>query len=451
MTQPLAARPSLALPDGLPGRIRRMRLLGLLIALALLATAYFLVRGLGPKSYRLRMSAGDALGHRHQLAEILVREAAGRRLELQLHPNAGSEESLAEVARGRLDIALIQGGLETRPEIRQVAVLVTEPLHLLVRSELLQGGFEKLRGARLNLSTPGSGTRKLALQALEVLGLKPGDYVDQGLTYAELEKMPAAELPDGVFVVSALPSQFAEWIVSQRQYRLLSLPFGEAMSLRDRSLQDVVIPAYTYSAVPAVPSEPIHTIAPWMSIVAHESVPNEAIIRLLEAVYDGDFMLRAELPYLDFQQVLQKREFQLHPGTVRFLNRNQPLITGEFIEGIENLRSFLVSGLLAVFLAWRWYRRRAQVGFERFLDDVTRVELELIELSRGRQLDGTRALAVEQRLSQLKSDALEQFSAGRLRGDELLASFLTHVTDVRNCLHWLTAANNIRPNQPQAR
>src|SRR5258708_8483334 len=110
---PLAneARSIPALPDGLPGRILRMRLLGLLIALALLAAGYFLYRGMGPKSYRLRMSAGDALGHRHKLAEILVAEASGRRLEMQLFPNSGSGEAVSDGASGRLDVALVPAAL----------------------------------------------------------------------------------------------------------------------------------------------------------------------------------------------------------------------------------------------------------------------------------------------------------------------------------------------------
>jgi hypothetical protein len=115
------------------------------------------------------------------------------------------------------------------------------------------------------------------------------------------------------------------------------------------------------------------------------------------------------------------------------------------IEGIENLRSFLVSGLVALFLAWRWYRSRASVGFERYLDDVTRIELELLELHRSGRLDEERALELEQRLSQLKSSALEHFSSGKLRGDELLGSFLTHVADVRNCLHWLASSEKGTP------
>ena len=86
----------------------------------------------------------------------------------------------------------------------------------------------------------------------------------------------------------------------------------------------------------------------------------------------------------------------------------------------------------------RWYRRRKDIGFERYIDDVTRIELELLELHRGQRLDAAAALEIEQCLTQLKSDALEQFSAGAIRGDELMNGFLTHVSDVRNCLHYLS-------------
>src|SRR5579863_9399981 len=117
MPPPPASRTSPALPDGFAGRVRRMKVMGFLIAAAALMAGFFLYRGVGSKPYRLRMSAGDRLGHRHALAEILADEAAERRLTLELIPTQGSEESLEEVAAGRLDAALIQGGLPARPEI----------------------------------------------------------------------------------------------------------------------------------------------------------------------------------------------------------------------------------------------------------------------------------------------------------------------------------------------
>jgi hypothetical protein len=242
-------------------------------------------------------------------------------------------------------------------------------------------------------------------------------------------------------------------MVTERGYQLLDLPFGEAMALRDNSVHDVSIPAYTYSVVPPVPEQPVHTVAPWLSVIAGESVPDESVVRLLEAIFDGDFALRGELPALDATAVVRHRELTLHPGTVTYLSRNQPLITGEFIEGVENLRSFLVSALIAGVLLWRWYRRRGAVGFERHLDALTRLEQEVGERCRSGRLDRDAAREFEERLTRIKSDALELFSSGRLSGAELLDSFLMHAADVRSCLHWQAAEAAPRATQagpPQA-
>ncbi len=109
MSAPSVSRSSTVPPDGFAGRVRRIKVLGLLIALTALTAGFFLFRGLVSKSYRLRMSAGDALGHRHALAEILAAEASRRRLTLDLIPTLGSAESLDDVASGRLDVALCRG------------------------------------------------------------------------------------------------------------------------------------------------------------------------------------------------------------------------------------------------------------------------------------------------------------------------------------------------------
>src|SRR6185436_14158057 len=164
---PPATPPQAAAPiDGLPGRVKRMRLLAALIAVALTVAGFFLVRSGSQKAFRLRMTAGDALGHRHALATILAGEARERRLTLEITPTSGSSEALGLVASGRLDVALVQGGLDSHSEIRQVAVLIPEPLHVLVRPELREGGAAGLRGKRLGLGPAGSGTRRLALQTL---------------------------------------------------------------------------------------------------------------------------------------------------------------------------------------------------------------------------------------------------------------------------------------------
>src|SRR5262249_43568608 len=110
-----------------------------LVAVAALGLAIFLYfYSPGHKHYRLRATAGNAIGMRHRLATILRNEMTRRALTLDLEPSTGSSEALDWVNSRKVDVALVQGGLTDagRPNVRQVATLHIEPMHLLVKKEL---------------------------------------------------------------------------------------------------------------------------------------------------------------------------------------------------------------------------------------------------------------------------------------------------------------------------
>lgn len=419
--------------DGYGRRFRSLRWLALATLAALLATGVLLYRGATRPTLRLRISGGDAVSHRHELALRLQRVAAARKLILDVKATGGSEEALQQVNAATLDIAMIQGGLTPLPNVRQIATLVDEPVHLLVRPELVDGGLDGLRGLRINLGPMARGTRVMAIKVLSAAGLQPGDYRDEALTYRELLDQSAEAMPDAVFIVSALPSPAVERLVKDRGYRLMPLPLGDALEVRDRAVHGGTIPRFTYSYSPPVPDGPLPTPATRMLIVARTGVTNQAITRLLETVFETDFALAAELPTLQADSVLSRHEFPLHDGALQYLNRNQPVIDGQFIEGLENLRSFIVSGLLALFLVWQWWTRRQAVGFERYLDDVSRLEKTVLTIP-VESLTLTRLRAAHDELTRIKTEALEQFCAGKLPRDDHLQSFLLHVADVRRCL-----------------
>lgn len=426
--------------NALAGRIRKNRLAAIIAALCLLATGVFWYVGHRPRRSFIAMTAGDVLGHRHELALLLQDEAAQHGLDIQLQPSAGSQEALALVSSGVLDAALVQGDLDVHDEkLAEVAALHSEPLHLFVKPELLQGGFAALKGKRLNLSTPESGTRKVALETLRFMGLSNADYRDESRSYEELARLSAEKLPDGIFAVSALPWMMGADLVHQRGYRLMELPFGDALAVRNASLHDMQIPAYTYSVVPPVPERPVHTVAARLMIVANRQTPDSTVRLLLEILFESDFARRTNLPRLNPGDMESARELPLHAGTVQYLNRNDPLITGEIIESVENLRSFLVSAAVAGFLLWRWQVQRRMIGFETYLDGVTEIELEALDLERAGTVDVPQLLRLRRRLTELKSEALEKHAEGVLKGEEQMISFLAHVTDVRSYLESLFA------------
>src|SRR5262249_19729205 len=158
--------------------------------------------------FRLSLTAGNVRGVRHEFAHRLKKEASARALELTINPSNGSEEALDWVNSRKVDIALVQGALSptNRPNVRQVASLHVEPMHLAVKKELVANGNTSLlalRGKSIDLDQVGSGTRSLAIATLEFVGLQPKDrdpvngYVPLTLDRRRLfEEQDTSKLPD---------------------------------------------------------------------------------------------------------------------------------------------------------------------------------------------------------------------------------------------------------------
>ncbi len=389
--------------------------------------------------HRLTLRAGTSQGHRYDLALILKDEAARHGMVLDLAPSRGSLEDVDQVAAGTIDLALIGGEVGSiESSVREVATLVDEPLHLFATQEVLESGMVGLKGERVALGATSTGTHHLAMKVVSFLGMQPErDFTALDINADQISQMPAAERPAGVFVLSPLPWKLGAQLVGLG-YRLLEIPYANAMSLHDRQISDIVIPSFSYSAVPPVPEAPLHTIATPMVMIANEHVSAAAVERLMEITYSSNFTRRANLPALDPRKVLKLPDFRLHPGTISYLHRDEPLLNGETISDLENLRSFMVSAALSIFLIWRWYRARQSINFETYFDTVSAIERDALEAKIRGTLSTSTVQQLWERLGAIKAEVLEKHAAGSLKGEEQIVSFLTHVSDARNCLANLT-------------
>lgn len=401
---------------------------GVVAVVLLIANLFWPVRSARP---RLSFSAGASQGHRHELAELLAEEADRQGLRLGLRPCGGSVEAIELVARGELDAAMVQGGLESRPGVRQIAVLQNEPLHIFVRRDLPIDELTDLEGRRLNLSTQKSGSRRLASEVLAYAGMGEGDYEDLDLSYGELLELDANELPDGFFFVSTLPSSIATALAERGQYQMLDVPFAESLEQRSSGLVRTTIPAFYYSARPPTPAADVEAIAAPLAVIVREELPEDAVLGLLEAIFEGDFAYRGRIGPIDARGVLERHDHPLHAAVRRYHRRDEPIVRGDWIESVENARSFVVSALVAGFLLWRWYTRRQAVRFDQFIDAVSKIEREAMAAPPGAS---DQIADLERRLSDAKAEALDLFSEGKLGGDEHFTAFLTHVADVRRVL-----------------
>jgi len=437
-----------------------------------IAAAVF-VSQIRPRWYRLTISGGSSEGLRSQIAERLADEARRHKLSLRLVPTAGSRETLDLIEARKLDLALVQGGLDStrHPHVRQVAALHIEPLHLLVKPALRPVVVENLRAIRgkaVNLGPVGSGTHELALDVLRFAGLEPkdasgsGDYTVATLTYRDLaESTDAANLPDVVLTVSPLPSPVVRALVVRHHYQLVELPFGEAFALdalnrRNRGASEFLgadssevtklqihttsIPAFTYGIEPPSPPMEFRSFGPRLLLVAHQAVPSAVVRRLLEAVFSPQFAQLTKPP-LDSTSLSGSPEYPLHAGTEEYIEFNKPLLAGDVIDLLEKGTSLLGGLLGGGFFLWQWvrhrYRRKRELGFESYMVKVAAVEEQALALEMQAMLDLGELLKLQRELGRLKNEALARFAEGKLEGEQLISGFVSHVNDARNYLNRL--------------
>jgi TRAP-type uncharacterized transport system substrate-binding protein len=431
-----------------------------LAALGLAAYAYFHTpRG---RTYRLTMTAGSAVSTRNQVAETMRRELASCGLDLEIHFSDGSEESLDLVNRGDVDCAFVQGGLGVgdRLNVRLVAMMHIEPLHLLVRKELAEKATERLTaldGKTVSVDEPATGTHTLAVAVLAFAGLtphvdgKPGGYHAKEIDLDKLMTAKASELPDAIFLCASLPSRVTTHLVTRYGYQLVPLPFAEAFALSSLGQQHsqhqgghtidkgytypVTIPAFTYGVEPPTPPRALPTLGNRLLVVANKGVDPRPIERMIDGIYSSKFA-QVMRPPLDAKMMEMAPELPWHDGAQAYRRRNRPLFSGTVMDSAQKGVAILAAAASGLFVLWQWFKLRTQFlrdrGFSKYINKVAYIETTAAHVECD-QIGGLALLhELREKLADLKSEALARFTEGELSGHELMGGFLVQANDVRD-------------------
>jgi TRAP-type uncharacterized transport system substrate-binding protein len=448
---------------------------------ALVVALYFYWHAPHERNYQLRITAGDSFGTRNEIAQILRRRAEAQNITLDIQGMAGSEAALDAVNAGTLDAALVQGGLhiENRPNVRQVATLQIEPLHLLVKQELAEAAANHLReleGKTINLSEIGSGTHSIAEDVLQFAGLRkqapgwPQGYVPTTMSHSELvAERDRAQLPDAVFIVSPLPSETVKILVNRHDYRLVPIAFGEAFALDALTATDLpdgksrhghvaksrvvatTIPAFTYQVEPPVPAAPVPALGTRLLLVAHRDVNPHAVRRLVEVVYLSEFA-NVMRPPLDTKLLDLPPEFEWHAGTRDYLHRNTPIVSGTVMDAAHKGFAIFAAAASGLFVLWQWRQMRVQFlgGLNGYIGDIARIEEQVRQIERDHMGGHQQLLELRDELSRLKTEALDRLTRGELSDRELLPAFLVQCNDVRDHVNRLIERCNGVPQTTEA-
>ncbi|MFN8640407.1 MAG: hypothetical protein U0802_01610 [Candidatus Binatia bacterium] len=279
-------------------------------------------------------------------------------------------------------------------------------------------------------------------------------YQRRQIELADLVRLTASggPLPDAVFVLDTVPSKVVLQLVRHAGYQLVPLPFAESFRLSALILDDLAdgdvaslvepqhavdteIPAFSYATDPPVPAAPLHTIGTRLLLVAHEAVPIDTVVVILDTILHSRLAQVAHPP-LDRGVLGAPPRIPLHPGTSEYLRRDQPVITDETIDELNNTVGILGALVGGGLFLWQFRRERRQHRREGVFAECVRgiadIEARVAALELAATLELEPLVALQREVLELKAQALERFTAGELGDQAALSDLLMPLNAARD-------------------
>jgi TRAP transporter TAXI family solute receptor len=216
------------------------------------------------------------------------------------------------------------GGAVT--SLRSLGSLFPEPVHVVVSARSAIRTVADLRGRRVDIGTPHSGTRYDALRVLEAHGLAVTDLGEargEGLDDA-VGRLAAGRL-DALFVTVGAPTRGLQRAATRSPIRLLSLDGSsiERLVTENPGLVRIALPANTYPGQ----TEQVTTVAATALLVTHSDTPEAEAALIARLVFeDTDYLSAgsAQGAKISKSSGLRGVTIPMHPAASRYFGAPAP-------------------------------------------------------------------------------------------------------------------------------
>ncbi len=246
-------------------------------------------------------------------------------------------ENCLLVQSGAVDIGIVQSNIAAlalsgegpfksrgkQPDLTVVSALFPEYLQLVVRAGTGIQNLQGLRGKRIDIGLPESGSRVDALRVLDAAGLRLQDFAEireQGLNGA-VAALHKGEL-DGFFTTLQAPGQALQDILAPGEAQLLSLsPEVQRKVMEQHAVyRAALLPANTYPGQTA----PIASLGVTAMLIARRDLPDARVEQLLEGLFKSVEVVAQDnlrVGLLSPHTATEGVTLPLHPAAKRFLKR----------------------------------------------------------------------------------------------------------------------------------
>lgn len=214
-----------------------------------------------------------------------------------------AKEAFKEPLKGMSTIAVLY------PEIIQVVVGAASPIKSIA----------DLKGKKVGVGAPGSGTEANFRQLLEAYGMKKEDVNFQYLSFAESAEAYKDKHIDAFIVTAGIPNAGIMDVATQNEIRILDVPADIIAKLTQKYpfLAGVKVPANTYKGQTAE----VSTVAVTAVLIAGSQLKEDMVYNLTKALFENQAELaaaHAKGKELNPQYAVKGVSIPFHPGAVKY-------------------------------------------------------------------------------------------------------------------------------------
>ncbi len=292
-----------------------------------------LAAGAAAENVNLILATGGTAGTYYPfggaMAKIWNTKIPGMNVTAQT--TGASGENIRLVNKKEVELALVQSDTldqawnaaeafkEPLKGMNAVAVLYPEIIQVVVGADSAIQTFADLKGKKVGVGAPGSGTEANFRQLMDIYGLKKEDINSQFLSFAESAEAYKDRHIDAFIVTAGIPNAGIMDVSTQNAIRILDIPADMAAKAIAKYpfLAAAKIPADTYKGQ----TGEVSTVAVNAVLIAGSEMSPDVAYSLTRTLFENQAELasaHAKGKELSAQYAVQGVSIPFHPGAARY-------------------------------------------------------------------------------------------------------------------------------------
>jgi len=200
-----------------------------------------------------------------------------------------------------------------------IAVLYPEIIQVVVGAASPIKSIADLKGKKVGVGAPGSGTEANFRQLLEAYGMKKEDVSGQYLSFSESAEAYKDKHIDAFIVTAGIPNAGIMDVANQNAIRILNIPADITAKLTKKYpfLAAVKVPANTYKGQTAE----VSTVAVNAVLICGSGLKEAMVYNLTKALFENQAELataHAKGRELNIKTAVKGVSIPFHPGAVKY-------------------------------------------------------------------------------------------------------------------------------------